>query len=266
MNANDAAKGGAEQVGTCSEVTPNSTRTATIAPLDKRSAEKLTAEIKSWAGTLWLKLRQAHDGQAWKPLGYKSWAEYVRVEFDMSRSYAYQLVSHARAVEALAEAAGLPEVSGIADTLPPDTTRYLDLPAATEAVVEAVADLDEDATDEVRAATVAATVDAIRRAKRKAARSSRPPTPQLPAPPTDAGWLRARRGKEDAKARVEARRQFNFALSQQLFILSVMADNPDRITEFLDTYGGPAMSELTLEEVEKAASAALQIADRWSDR
>ena len=169
MNANGAAKGGAEQVGTCSEVTPNSTRTATIAPLDKRSAEKLTAEIKAWAGTLWQKLRQAHDGQAWKPLGYTGWAEYVRVEFDMSRSYAYQLVSHARAVEALAEAAGLPEVSAIADTLPQDTTRYLDLPAATEAVVEAVADLDEDATDEVRGATVAATVDAISKAKRKAA-------------------------------------------------------------------------------------------------
>lgn len=74
--------------------------------LDKAEAEKLTAEIKAWAGTLWVKLRQAHDGQAWRSLGYPSWSEYVRVEFDMSRSYAYRLVSHATAVAELEAGSG----------------------------------------------------------------------------------------------------------------------------------------------------------------
>ena len=176
MTRTKPAEAGSDEVGTYVKDTPGATRTTTIAPLDKRSAEKLTAEIKAWAGTLWLKLRQAHDGQAWKPLGYTSWADYVRVEFDMSRSYAYRLISHANAVAELEAAAGIgpgEEVSPVGDTLPEGSTRDLDVPAATVSVAEAVADLDEDATDGDRAAIVAAAVDAVRKAKKKAAQ---PPT------------------------------------------------------------------------------------------
>ena len=156
------------------------------APLTKFEANELTAEIKAWAGTLWQKLRQAHDGQAWKPLGYTGWAEYVRVEFDMSRSYAYRLVSHANAVAELEAAAGIEpgeEVSPIGDTLPEGSTRDLDLPAATEAVAEAVADLDEDATDEDRAAIVAEAVEAHRPTPRPSSTSSTSPLVEPPAPP-----------------------------------------------------------------------------------
>ena len=34
---------------------------------------------------LWDLLLKAHDRQAWKALGHKSWAAYVEAEFDMGR-------------------------------------------------------------------------------------------------------------------------------------------------------------------------------------
>ena len=174
MTRHSRPEGRPQCVGTPGNDTPEQLPDATtIAPLDRRSAEKLTAEIKAWAGTLWLKLEAAYDGQAHHALGYATWADYLRTEFDISRSRGYQLVVHAKAVRALAETAGVDDMSTMVDTLPERTTRDLDVPAATVSVAEAVADLDEDATDEVRAATVAATVAAISKAKKKAAQ---PPT------------------------------------------------------------------------------------------
>lgn len=161
---------------------------APVEVLGRAEAEKLTAEIKAWAGTLWVKLRQAHDGQAWRSLGYPSWSEYVRVEFDMSRSRAYQLVSHARAVAELEVAAGIdvstdvdsPGMSPIGDTLTEGATRDLDVPAAAEAVREAVADLPEDAPAADRAAIVGKAVAAHRPAPRP--QPDPPPAPRPPAP------------------------------------------------------------------------------------
>lgn len=150
--------------------------------LTEDEARKLTAEIKAWAGTLWLKLKEAHDGRAWKPLGYTSWAEYVRVEFDLSRSYSYTLISHADAVLELAEVSGA-EVSSMADTLPPRVTRDADLEAAKAEITERVADLPDDATDEDRAALVA---DAVRNNPKSPAPGTalveQPTEPEGPAP------------------------------------------------------------------------------------
>lgn len=71
-------------------------RVATI-----EEAKTLTGLIKAAAGELWSLLREAHDQQVWKPLGYSSWAAYTNAEFDMTKSYANRLVAHAEVVKAI---------------------------------------------------------------------------------------------------------------------------------------------------------------------
>jgi len=104
--------------------------------MTKDEALAITAEIKSWSTTLWQKLKQAHDGQAWRALGYKSWRAYIDTEFEMGKSQAYRLLTHANAVYEIAGAAGLDpeELSPAGDTFTERQTRGLDLEAVTEAI------------------------------------------------------------------------------------------------------------------------------------
>jgi len=122
---------------------------AAVAELSKEEAVKLTAEIKAWAGTLWQKLKEAHDGKAWRAMGYTSWSEYLSTEFDISRSRGYQLIAHANAIAELTDAAGV-DVSTNVDTLTEGQTRNLDVAAVADEVRTQVADLAEEATDEDR--------------------------------------------------------------------------------------------------------------------
>jgi hypothetical protein len=49
---------------------------------------------------------EAHDRRAWQPLGYPTWEQHVKKEFNLSRSRSYQLLDRARVIQALF-AAGL---------------------------------------------------------------------------------------------------------------------------------------------------------------
>lgn len=68
-------------------------------------ARELTNHIRSTADTLYVLIARAHAGRAWEALGYNSFEAYVREEFDMSRSRAYQLLNQAKIVEAITAAA-----------------------------------------------------------------------------------------------------------------------------------------------------------------
>lgn len=68
------------------------------APLDADSARALTETIRNAVDVVWMLIARAHAGKAWKALGYDTWAEYVKAEFDMSRSRSYQLLDQARVV------------------------------------------------------------------------------------------------------------------------------------------------------------------------
>jgi hypothetical protein len=48
---------------------------------------------------------EAHDRRAWQALGYSTWEQYVKEEFDLSRSRSYQLLDQARVVQILRDAA-----------------------------------------------------------------------------------------------------------------------------------------------------------------
>ena len=75
--------------------------------LTQEEAQELTTRIKTNVESLWHLLTEAKERRAWEALNYVSWAEYVRVEFDMDRSRSYQLLNHGAVIHQLAEAAGL---------------------------------------------------------------------------------------------------------------------------------------------------------------
>lgn len=148
--------------------------------MNEDEARKITADIKAWAGTLWKKLKEAHDGQAWRALGYSSWRDYIDTEFDMGKSQAYRLIAHANAVYELAEAAGLdPEVSPMGDTLSERTTRALDIDEVCTAVRDAVMDLPRDATTSTRLELVESIVAKLKPAPQQQ------PAPVAPEPERD---------------------------------------------------------------------------------
>lgn len=82
------------------------------AELSSAEARALTDDIKHHVEQAWAKLRRAHDGRAWKALGYSGWGAYVAEEFRISRQHSYKLINHARLVEEL-------DVSHACDTMPP---------------------------------------------------------------------------------------------------------------------------------------------------
>lgn len=67
-------------------------------------ARAITDQIKEHTDAVWKLLVVAHEGQAWKPLGYSTWADYVAGEFSMSRAYSYRVLDQARVIRAIEEA------------------------------------------------------------------------------------------------------------------------------------------------------------------
>lgn len=67
-------------------------------PLSIEEARELTEQIRSTADVLYVLIARAHAGRAWEALGYPTFADYVREEFDISRSRAYQLLNQAQVV------------------------------------------------------------------------------------------------------------------------------------------------------------------------
>mgnify|MGYP001584091690 FL=1 len=80
----------------------------------KEDAGLLTEEIKRATARAWELLEKAHEGQAWVPMGYHSWSEYVTNELGISRSHSFRLLDQAaviRAFEKISPQLGTPEIS-----------------------------------------------------------------------------------------------------------------------------------------------------------
>ncbi len=73
-------------------------------PMTKAEARAITAKINEKGVELAHLLLEAHDREAWKALGFDSWRSYATESFTLSQSRAYQLLTHARVVEAISEA------------------------------------------------------------------------------------------------------------------------------------------------------------------
>lgn len=81
--------------------------TTAVVLLDELSARSLTTRIQGATEELAALLIQAHEGEAWRALGYDSWSGYIKGEFDFSRQRSYQLLDHGRVMRLL----GAEEVS-----------------------------------------------------------------------------------------------------------------------------------------------------------
>jgi hypothetical protein len=110
--------------------------TVDATPLTTDQARQLTSTIRDAAEVLWVLIARAHAGQAWTALGYPSWEQYVRDEFNMSRSRSYQLLDQARVIAAIQAA------------VPEGTQVHL-----TEAAARDLRTVLEDAVPEIRTRT-----------------------------------------------------------------------------------------------------------------
>lgn len=73
--------------------------------MSRQAARELTDSIKASATATYILVSRAHELKAWKSLGYSTWEEYVRSEFDMSASRSYQLINQANVIQEIASAA-----------------------------------------------------------------------------------------------------------------------------------------------------------------
>jgi hypothetical protein len=67
--------------------------------MSEGKAREITDAIRAAASATYILLHQAHNGKAYKALGYDTWAEYVKHEFDISASRSYQLLDLAKAIQ-----------------------------------------------------------------------------------------------------------------------------------------------------------------------
>lgn len=80
---------------------------APFEPLTAEQARQLTDTIRGTTDVMYVLISRAHAGRAWEALNYSSWENYVKGEFNMSRSRSYQILDQAQVIEAIESA--LPE-------------------------------------------------------------------------------------------------------------------------------------------------------------
>lgn len=96
------------------------------ADLTVRQARLLTFQIRSATRAVSQLLLLAHDRKAWRALGYRSWRTYVRQELGFSRSRSYELLDHARVVQAIGAAGGLSDFPDISPKTAADLKPFLE--------------------------------------------------------------------------------------------------------------------------------------------
>ena len=94
-------------------------------------------------------VKEAHEKQAWRALGYATWAAYCKAEFNIGKSRSYQLVKYAEVIALGSDTSGLPE-STIVDSLPEGRARGLDRAELADMLEDAYESLPEDATINTR--------------------------------------------------------------------------------------------------------------------
>lgn len=132
-----------------------------LPPLEEDEAREITDRIKSTTNLLYLLIKRAHAGKAWKALGYTSFESYVKEEFNYSRSYAYKLLNQANVIEAIESVApegtevyvGELTARGLKKSLPElleaieERTEYAE-PEEARAIIEDIIQETKDRKDE----------------------------------------------------------------------------------------------------------------------
>lgn len=100
-------------------------------------ATEITAAIRSTITATYVLLYRAHEGKAYKALGYETWKSYIAGEFDFSVQRSYQLLDLAKTVEVIESAT--PEGTDLSLTEAQARDIKRELPKITERVQEETA-------------------------------------------------------------------------------------------------------------------------------
>lgn len=133
-----------------------------IEPIGNADAVALTQRIKDAAESIWSLLLEAHERQAWRVLGYATWADYVKCEFDMSRSRSYHLLDQARVIREIG--------SVVSTSVDISEAEVRDLKPVVDEVKAEIAEAVKDAAPEDVPAIVKETITQ----KRETIRAARP--------------------------------------------------------------------------------------------
>lgn len=115
--------------------------------MDENEAREITEAIRSAATATYILLTQAHEGKAYKALGYETWRDYVREEFEISPQRSYQLLDYSKALNMLESAA--PEGTVIKLTEAQARGIKKELPKITEQVAEETQGKSPEEAEEV---------------------------------------------------------------------------------------------------------------------
>lgn len=159
-------------------------------PADTRTAQELTERIKGAADEICVLLLEAHERRAWAALGYGTWEQYVKSEFELSRRRSYELLTRARVTLELTAASGLSDLPRIS------TLAALQINANLPAVVRDIrrrsAGLPDWRTAEIVDDVVREARQGMRRGERRSTRrgerqtaSERSPRDDQPISPTE---------------------------------------------------------------------------------
>lgn len=111
--------------------------------LNEEEARALTDSIRSTGDLLYTLIARAHRGKAYIALGYNSFEEYIKTEFNMSRSRAYQLLNLSAVTKELESA--LPKGVDISITEAQARDIKDILPGVIERVKEKISSRDDEA-------------------------------------------------------------------------------------------------------------------------
>lgn len=124
--------------------------------LTEDEATELTENIRSTGEVLYVLVSRAHAGKAHLALGYSSFESYVKEEFGMSRSRAYQLIGQANVIKEISEA--VPEGTEISIS----EAAARDLKGMLDKVVPSIAERTGNLSPEEAGKVVQDTVDEFR--------------------------------------------------------------------------------------------------------
>lgn len=116
-------------------------------PLNSEQARQITHSIRDAAEVIWILIARAHAGKAWKALGYDSWEEYVKSEFNMSRSRSYQLLDQAKVISEIE--AALPQGAEVKISEAAARELKVVLEEAVPEIRKATEGLDKDKAEKV---------------------------------------------------------------------------------------------------------------------
>ena len=162
-------------------ITPNNDNPG---DLTREEAEELTASIQSTVTAVYVMLARAHQGRAYRALGYDTWEQYVKDQFDFSVRKSYRLLNLAETVKAIEEAAPTDTPISITITEAQDIKR--ELPKVTARVKEETAGKTPEESAEIIQTIVDDTRNTPRVADSPAEPAATPDTAPGNTPPEEA--------------------------------------------------------------------------------